>query len=255
MYNPSEILNLLQNPTKEMPQRMDLCLMTTNEGEYVTKDVLTIDYIPLFRVKKGGFWAIWNKEKKEWFGIIQDNLGSSYYSTGSIYCIDGPFKLSERWAQLISFAYNDPNIPLDKILYSSPEELNLAATRILIRIAASMPNGEPDIDMSVVIPLKEEIKNIFGKVLIEKPTLTIFEERKGRPFSSSTLPKCPRGFKSIKIGTLYMLYIEELQQWIGITYQYFGKYYGEENINVSGPYKLTDYYLTIINEFLKSVDL
>jgi len=78
-------------------------------------------------VRVGDFYMLWIEERKEWIGIEYREYphhyeGASYGIEENIEA-DGPFKLSEDWARLISEAFENSSLSLEEVLHTAPPQL------------------------------------------------------------------------------------------------------------------------------------
>lgn len=118
---------------------------------------------------------------------------------------------------------------------------------VRIRIIVGRIFGEPDADLSIEVPEKGEIEREVGTVPEGVVSKTKFEEYHCRGHISS-----PRSFPAVMMGSLYMLWIVERGEWVGIKYEdrgwdFQGTGWGvDENIHASGPFRLNDVYAGLI---------
>jgi len=75
-------------------------------------------------VELGNLYMIWVEERGEWIGFeyYEKSDYEVYWSDHTVY-LKGPFKLNDVCARLIQQACNRPDVSLEDILKTSPEEL------------------------------------------------------------------------------------------------------------------------------------
>lgn len=79
-------------------------------------------------VKKGNLYMLWIEERGGWVGVKYEFRGSHY--EGAWQGIDediytsGPFRLNDECAELILRAYNNPPVPIEEVLHTSPTDFD-----------------------------------------------------------------------------------------------------------------------------------
>lgn len=116
---------------------------------------------------------------------------------------------------------------------------------VRISIIAARIFGELDKDLSIEVPVEGEIEGEIDTIPEGEIIKTTFEEHHGWQWSPPPTYS-PRTFPAVNKGDLYMLWIEERGEWVGIKYEFRGtnfegEVYGfEEDIYTSGPFNLND---------------
>ncbi|HLC73124.1 MAG TPA: hypothetical protein VJH20_00640 [Candidatus Nanoarchaeia archaeon] len=96
---------------------------------------------------------------------------------------------------------------------------------VKVTIIAERPLGYPDADLSIDIPDSGVLPKEIDKVPSVVPELATFMESYG----IHSPPINARSFTAVKAGNLYMLWIEERQEWVGIKYELKDSHY-EQNV-------------------------
>lgn len=115
-----------------------------------------------------------------------------------------------------------------------------------IRIIAETVFGEPDKDQSIEIPEEGELECKLDSTPDETPVVTKFTEHLCRRQHYPAV-----SFPAISLGNLYMIWVDERKEWVGIKYEFISRdpegsapgsgaiYQGyDENVLSSGPYAL-----------------
>ena len=116
---------------------------------------------------------------------------------------------------------------------------NKSNKAVHITIVASRVFGMNDADESIYIP-GHEIEKEIKSISVGTVNITEFKEYHCRGMKS------PWSFPAVKKGNLYMIWITERDEWVGIEYEDRGSHYEgmiqgfDEDIYSAGPFKLND---------------